>query len=81
MASSPVESIIDQIKALPPEEQLEVAEVVDRLTWAQRWRRVCERIEARARQHPDIRDEEIDATVRAVRQEKPLSERSSTPRS
>src|SRR5213593_3887393 len=81
MATAPVEHIIEQIRALAPEQQVQVAEAVDRLTWARRWRNICERIELRARNMPVPTDDEIDETVRAVRREKPLSERSSTPRS
>jgi hypothetical protein len=77
MASSPVESILAQVKALSPEEQVEVAEALDRLTWARRWRKVCERIEENTAK-ASAEDREIDDEVRAVRQEKPLSERSST---
>jgi len=81
MASVPVERILEQIRALPPEAQLEVAEAVDRLTWARRWRTICVRIEARAGSEPGVTDEQIDEAVREVRREKPLAARSSTPRS
>jgi len=81
MANSPSQSIVDQVKALPPDEQLRVAEAIDKITWAQRWRRICERIDARVRAAPPMDDNLIDEAVREVRKEKPLSERSSTPRS
>jgi hypothetical protein len=76
-----VERIIEQVKSLPDDEQLQVAEVVDRLTWSRRWRRICERIEGRAAQSAPPTDAEIDAAVASVRKERPLSERSSTRRS
>jgi len=75
-----VASILNQVRSLTPEQQIEVAEALDRMTWAQRWRRVCERIEGRASAESVPSDEEIDEEVRTVRREKPLSERSSTPR-
>jgi hypothetical protein len=81
MATASVERILEQIRALAPDQQLLVAEAVDRLTWARRWRAICERIEARARSMLALTEEEIDDEVRAVRREKPLSERSSIPRS
>ncbi len=79
--SPSVHSILEQVKVLPPDEQVELAEAVDHLTWARRWRAVCERIEAKPCRRSALADEEIDARVRAIRQETPLSERSSTPRS
>lgn len=81
MASSLVDSIVEQVKALPPDKQIEVAEAIDRLTWAQRWRAICQRIENNLAAQATIRDEEIDEAVREVRRENPLSERSSTRRS
>jgi hypothetical protein len=81
MADSRTQSILDQVKALPIEEQLSVAEAIDRLTWAQRWREICERIERKVASGGAITEDEIDAEVREVRKETPLSERSSTPRS
>ena len=81
MSDSRAESIVNQVKALPIEEQLRVAEAIDRLTWAQRWREICERIGAKVTEVGPIDDDQIDAEVRAVRRERPLSERSSTPQS
>jgi len=81
MASALVERILEQIRALPPDAQLEVADAVDRLTWARRWRTICARIEGRAGNEPTATDEQIEEAVREVRREKPLSARSSTPRS
>lgn len=78
MTSPAVQSIIEQIRGLTPEEQIKLAEVLDRLTWARRWRQICERIESRRRGADDVSDDEIDELVRAVRKEKPLSGRSST---
>jgi hypothetical protein len=81
MANSRTQSIVDQVKALPLEEQLRVAEAIDRLTWAERWREICERIAARVATAGPVEDAAIDAEVRAVRKKRPLSERSSTRRS
>jgi hypothetical protein len=81
MADSRTQSIVDQVKALPIEEQLLVAEAIDRLTWAQRWREICERIDAKVTTAGPIDDAQIDAEIRDVRRKRPLSERSSTPQS
>ena len=81
MADSRTQSIVDQVKALPIEEQLRVAEAIDRLTWAQRWRDICERIAHNVATVGTMDDDQINAEVREVRRETPLSERSSTPRS
>jgi len=81
MPDSRTQSIVDQVKALPIEEQLRVAEAIDRLTWAQRWREICERIPGKVATAGAMNDDQIDAEVREVRGETPLSERSSTPRS
>ncbi len=78
MASPPVDALVEQIKRLSPEQQVELAEAVDRLTWTSRWRAICERIEARAAGQPEISEAEIDEIIDAVRKEKPLSARSST---
>lgn len=76
MSTINVNNIIEQIKALPLPQQIEVAEVVDRLTWAQRWRSICERVELRLQDRSSTPDEEIDKLVGMVRRERPLSERS-----
>lgn len=81
MADSRTQSIVDQVKALPIEEQLRVAEAIDRLTWAQRWREICERIAHNVAAVGAMDDDQIDTEVREVRKETPLSERSSIPRS
>ena len=81
MADSRTQSIVEQVKALPIEEQLRVAEAIDRLTWAQRWRDICEKIARNVATVGEIVDDQIDAEVREVRREKPLSERSSIPQS
>ena len=80
MAESRTQFIVDQLKALPIEEQLRVAEAIDRLTWAQRWREICERIARNVATVGEMDDDQIDAEVREVRRETPLSERSSIPR-
>lgn len=81
MPESRAHSIVEQVKALPVEEQLRVAEAIDRLTWAQRWREICSRIAANVTAAGSMDDDQIDAGVREVRRETPLSERSSIPRS
>ena len=81
MADSRTRFIVDQVKALPVEERLRVAEAIDRLTWTQRWREICERIARNVASVGAMTDDEIDAEVREVRRETPLSERSSIPRS
>ena len=81
MADSRTQSILDQVKALPIDEQVRVAEAIDRLTWAQRWREICERIAHNVASIGAMTDDAIDAEVREVRKERPLSERSSIPQS
>ncbi len=81
MEESRTQLILDQVKALPIDEQLRVAEAIDRLTWAQRWREICERIARNVASPGAMTDDQIDAEVRVVRRETPLSERSSTPQS
>lgn len=77
--STNVDCILDQFKALTVAQQMEVAQAIDRLTWASRWAAVCERISAPRRGLPPPDDRQIDEAVRQVRQEKPLSARRSTP--
>jgi len=81
MADSGTQSILDQVKALPIDEQLRVAEAIDRLTWSQRWREICERIARNVETVGDMNEDQIDGEVREVRRETPLSERSSIRRS
>jgi hypothetical protein len=81
MADSRTQSILDQVKALPIDEQVRVAEAIDRLTWAQRWLEICERIAHNVASIGAMTDDAIDAEVREVRKERPLSERSSIPQS
>ncbi len=79
MSAQQVQEIIERVKAMPPDQQIEVANAVGRFVWAERFRRVCERIEARVEASGEtITDEEIDELVREVRRETPLSQRSST---
>lgn len=78
MPSSPVDALVSEFKRLSPDQQIELAQAIDRLTWSARWRAICERIETRATSQPPLSDAEIDKEVRAVRREKPLSARSST---
>jgi len=81
MSDSRAQSIVEQVKALPIEEQLRVAEAIDRMTWTQRWREICERIATRVSTVGPINDNEIDTEVQEVRRKKALSERSSIPQS
>ncbi len=81
MVDSRTQSILDQVKALPIDEQLRLAEAIDRLKWAQRWREICERITRNVETAGDMNEDQIDAEVREVRRETPLSERSSIRRS
>ena len=80
MADASVNSIVEQVKSLSLDEQMQVAEEIDRLTWIQRWRRICEQLESRMRGRAVITDDQIDAAVRVAREETPLSERSSIQR-
>ena len=74
-----VDSLLQQFQALSVEQQIKVAEAIDRLTWAKRWAAVCERITAYRQGLPPLHDERLDESVQAVRREKPLSARSLTP--
>ncbi len=67
-----VDAIVAQVKALPPEEQLQLAEAVDRLTWARRWRRICERIEAGYAGRPTPSEQDIEMAVHQHRARAPL---------
>lgn len=67
MAGPRTQFIVDQVKALPIEEQLRVAEAIDRLTWAQRWREICKRIELNVASAAAMSEDQIDAEVREVR--------------
>jgi len=80
-ADSRTQSIVDQVKALPIDEQVRVAEAIDRLTWAQRWREICERIDRNILNIGTMTDDQVDAEAQEVRKDTPLSERSSTLRS
>ena len=66
MADSRTQSILDQVKALPIDEQLRVAEAIDRLTWAQRWREICERIARNVETVGDMNEDQIDALLKAA---------------
>jgi len=67
--------------SMDDEEQLREAKAVDRLTWTERWRAICERIASRVEAAGPVDDDRIDAEVWEVRRETPLSEGSPTPRS
>ncbi len=75
MASDSLTRIVDQVRELPIEEQIEVARAIDRLTWRERWQAIEDKVSARAARDP-ITDAEIDEVVREVRREKPLHRRS-----
>jgi hypothetical protein len=82
MSAQQVHDIVERIRALPIQEQVQVAEQLDRFTWAERWRQICARIAARMEASGEmITDEEIDEAVKEVRREKSLLERYSTRRS
>jgi len=74
-----VDSLLQQFQALSVEQQIKVAETIDRLTWAKRWAAVCERISTRTQNLPPVMDDQVDEMVQTVRREKPLSARSLTP--
>jgi len=74
-----VDSLLQQFKALSVQHQIEVAQAIDRLTWAKRWAAICERIAGRRQSLLTVNDNQIDELVQEVRREKPLSARSSTP--
>jgi len=74
-----VDNLLQQFQALSVEQQIKVAEAIDRLTWATRWAAVCQRITAYRRDLPPLNEEQLDESVQAVRREKPLSARSLTP--
>ena len=74
-----VDSLLQQFQALTVEQQIKVAEAIDRLTWAKRWAAVCERVSMRLQSLPPLPDDQVDEMVQTVRREKPLSARSLTP--
>lgn len=75
MSRDQLQSILEQIQELAPEDRVALADEVDRLTWRDRVRALMARITQREGQTDEIGDEEIDRTVDEVRSEKPLYER------
>jgi hypothetical protein len=74
--SEVVQSILDMIRRLPPDERVQLADEVDRLTWRDRMQVVLDSIAEKCRREgPPPTDEEIDAIVDQVRSEKSLNER------
>lgn len=74
-----IDTLLQQFQSLSVEQQVKVAEAIDRLTWAKRWAGVCERISNRSQCLPPVPDADVDEMVRTVRREKSLSARSLTP--
>jgi len=72
--SESVKSILDMIRTLPPEDRVELADEVDRLTLRDRMAAVADQIHSRSKSDP-ISDDEIDRIVDEVRAEKSLYER------
>jgi hypothetical protein len=75
MSREPVQTILEQIRALLPQDRVRLADEVDRLTWRDRAEALMARIRARDGQTDPLDDAEIDRLVDAVRSEKPLYER------
>ncbi len=71
-----LDSMLETIRRLPPEERIAFADAVDRLAWRDRVQVVMDTIRESARRAGDRpSDEEIDAIVDEVRAEKSLYER------
>ena len=78
MNQAEVQDILERVERLAPEDQVAVAEQLDRLTLMRRAVELQDRIASRA-ESLGITDEDIDEALREVRREKPLHKRSSTP--
>ena len=78
MSQTDVQDILKRVKRLSPEDQMTVAEQLDRLTLVRRAVELQDRVAKRAAS-AGITDEDIDEALREVRREKPLYKRSSTP--
>jgi hypothetical protein len=71
-----LESMLESLRRLPPEERIAFADEVDRLVWRDRVQVVLASIrESLPREGNPPSDEEVDATVADVRAEQSLYER------
>lgn len=71
-----LDSILEKIRRLPPDERIAFADEVDRLAWRDRVQVVLDTIRESAQHEGGVpSDEEIDAIVDEVRAEKSLYER------
>ena len=75
MSTDPVQSILEQIRLLPREQRVVLADEVDRLTWRDRVEELVSGIEPDGSGATRLSDDEMDALVREVRSETPLYER------
>ena len=75
MSAKIIQSILDQVRKLTPEERVRLADEVDQLTWSDRVRVVLNSVEASSNASSGPDDPEIDRIVAEVRSEKPLYER------
>jgi hypothetical protein len=73
--SDVVQSILAQIRSLPTDQRVALADEVDRLAWRDRVQAVLDRIAVNVAREGPISDDEIDAIVNEVRSEKSLYER------
>jgi len=70
-----VDSILQMIQRLAPQDRAALADEVDRITWRDRMQGVLDRTRDRAGRADPLDDQEIDRIVDEVRSEKPLYER------
>ena len=71
-----LDSMLETIRRLPPDERIAFADEVDRLAWRDRVQVVVDTIRESVRREGDVpSDQEIDAIVDEVRAEKSLFER------
>ena len=75
MSREQIQSILNQIQGLEPEDRAVLADEVDRLTWRDRVQILMAQVRERQEQGQAIEEEEIDRIVDEVRSEKPLFER------
>lgn len=69
-----MDSILETVRNLPPEERVALADEVDRLVWRDRMLSLIERVTERDGNLPPLSDEEIDEIVNDERRETPLYE-------
>lgn len=75
MSREQIQSILNQIQGLEPQDRVVLADEVDRMTWRDRVQALMARVRQRQEQGQAIEEEEIDRIVDEVRSEKPLFER------